>query len=184
MRVTLPQALTVSETFTLARFGELALSSGGRLPQPTNVAAPGAAAWRSRRRTTATASCSTTPTTSRTSTRRAIPPEGSSASNTLRVGDRVTGVDRHPRAALRRLPRPAGRRRSSFDAANPRPRRAAGVGGTLRVASFNVLNYFNGDGRAAGFPTARGANTPAEFERQRAKTIAAARPRSTPTSSA
>ncbi len=45
--------------------------------------------------------------------------------------------------------------------------------GTLRVASFNVLNYFNGDGRGGGFPTARGATTPAEFERQRAKTIAA-----------
>jgi predicted extracellular nuclease len=44
MRITIPQVLTVSETFTLARFGELLLSSDGRLAQPTNVVAPGAPA--------------------------------------------------------------------------------------------------------------------------------------------
>ena len=45
--------------------------------------------------------------------------------------------------------------------------------GTIGVASFNVLNYFNGDGLGGGFPTARGATTPVEFLRQRAKTVAA-----------
>ena len=45
----------------------------------------------------------------------------------------------------------------------------------LRVASFNVLNYFNGDGMGGGFPTARGANTAAEFERQAAKIVSAIR---------
>ena len=57
------------------------------------------------------------------------------------------------------------------------------MGGTLKVASFNVLNYFNGNGPGGGFPTARGANTPAEFARQRAKTITAILGDSTPTSS-
>ena len=41
----------------------------------------------------------------------------------------------------------------------------------MKVASFNVLNYFNGNGTGGGFPTARGANTPVEFARQRAKTV-------------
>jgi hypothetical protein len=41
------------------------------------------------------------------------------------------------------------------------------------VASFNVLNYFNGDGAGGGFPNSRGANTPSEFTRQRDKTITA-----------
>ena len=45
----------------------------------------------------------------------------------------------------------------------------------LKVAAANVLNYFNGDGAGGGFPTSRGADTPAEFARQRAKTIAALR---------
>jgi len=43
----------------------------------------------------------------------------------------------------------------------------------LRVASFNVLNYFNGDGRGRGFPTARGASSLEELSRQRDKTVAA-----------
>jgi len=36
-----------------------------------------------------------------------------------------------------------------------------------------VLNYFNGDGNGGGFPTSRGADTPAEFTRQRTKIISA-----------
>ncbi|WP_051718574.1 ExeM/NucH family extracellular endonuclease [Hymenobacter sp. IS2118] len=44
---------------------------------------------------------------------------------------------------------------------------------SLKLASFNVLNYFNGDGAGGGFPTARGAKTPADFARQRSKIIAA-----------
>ncbi|WP_203141940.1 ExeM/NucH family extracellular endonuclease [Marinobacter mangrovi] len=45
--------------------------------------------------------------------------------------------------------------------------------GTLRVASFNLLNFFNGDGRGGGFPTARGADSPAELTRQRQKLVSA-----------
>jgi predicted extracellular nuclease len=47
------------------------------------------------------------------------------------------------------------------------------VGGSIRVASFNVLNYFNGNGSGGGFPTSRGADTLAEFNRQRNKIIPA-----------
>jgi predicted extracellular nuclease len=51
--------------------------------------------------------------------------------------------------------------------ANARTTSPNSTGGTLRVASFNVLNYFNGP----TFPTARGASTAAEFTRQRTKII-------------
>lgn len=47
------------------------------------------------------------------------------------------------------------------------------TGGTLRIASFNVLNFFNGNGQKQGFPTPRGADTPAEMKRQQAKIVAA-----------
>jgi predicted extracellular nuclease len=60
-----------------------------------------------------------------------------------------------------------------FTASNSRPASPPDVGGRLRVASFNVLNYFNGDGLGDGFPTERGANTPEEFTRQRDKIISA-----------
>lgn len=60
-----------------------------------------------------------------------------------------------------------------FTAANPRTTTPPTVMGDLRVVGFNVLNYFNGDGQGGGYPTARGAKTAAEFERQRDKVIAA-----------
>ena len=55
----------------------------------------------------------------------------------------------------------------------PRPQHPPELDGDLRIASFNVLNYFNGDGKGGGFPTERGARTPAAFARQRDKIIAA-----------
>ena len=44
MLVRLPQTLYVTEHFQLGRFGQVVLSSGGRLQQPTNVAPAGAPA--------------------------------------------------------------------------------------------------------------------------------------------
>ena len=44
MLVRLPQTMTVTEHFQLGRFGQVTLSQGGRLMQPTNVVAPGAPA--------------------------------------------------------------------------------------------------------------------------------------------
>ena len=44
MSVSIAQELTVTEVFTLARFGEVDLSAGGRLDNPTNEVAPGAPA--------------------------------------------------------------------------------------------------------------------------------------------
>ena len=61
----------------------------------------------------------------------------------------------------------------SITRVNARTDAPTDVGGRLRVASFNVLNYFNGDGQGGGFPTSRGADTPEEFDRQRTKIITA-----------
>ncbi|MCP4594591.1 MAG: endonuclease/exonuclease/phosphatase, partial [bacterium] len=61
----------------------------------------------------------------------------------------------------------------NFVAANPRTAAPDPVGSRVKVASFNVLNYFNGDGVGGGFPTSRGASSPSEFNRQRAKIITA-----------
>ena len=43
----------------------------------------------------------------------------------------------------------------------------------VKIASMNVLNFFNGDGAGGGFPTSRGALTPVDFQRQRSKIMAA-----------
>ncbi|HZG36666.1 MAG TPA: ExeM/NucH family extracellular endonuclease [Gaiellaceae bacterium] len=172
MRVVLQQTLTVTEVFTLGRFGELSLSAAGRLYIPTAVATPGAAA----------AAVATQNSLSRIllddgDGRQNIDPTrypfgGLSATSTLRVGDTLpslTGVMDY-RFNLYRI-QPVGT--IDFTPSNPRPAAPAPVGGNVKVASFNVLNYFNGDGQGGGFPTSRGANTPFELERQQAKIVSA-----------
>ncbi len=63
--------------------------------------------------------------------------------------------------------------------ANPRTAQPDDVGGSLKVASFNVLNYFTTIDTGAwicgpsGDMECRGADTTEEFERQRAKIVAA-----------
>src|SRR5690606_34214603 len=55
----------------------------------------------------------------------------------------------------------------------PAPRPAAPtVAGELRLASLNLQNLFNGDGRGGGFPTARGARTQADYQVQLARLVA------------
>jgi len=49
---------------------------------------------------------------------------------------------------------------------------APDVEGNTRIASLNVLNLFNGDGKQGGFPTPRGAETYAKYQMQQAKIIA------------
>jgi predicted extracellular nuclease len=169
MLTTLAGTLTVTETFSTGSFGEVVLSSGGRLFQPTNIAAPGAPAIALQ---------------AQNDLRRIVMDDGSNRSNpnptpylngpepTLRIGDSVTnltGVFTFDFGVYRIHPTTA----PTITRANPRPTSVPDVGGTVQVASFNVLNYFNGDGMGGGFPTSRGANTPAEFARQRDKTIAA-----------
>jgi hypothetical protein len=100
------------------------------------------------------------------------PEGGLSASNTLRVGDSLPSLTAiaEERFGVYRL-QPVGP--ISFDHTNPRTAAPEAVGGNLRVASFNLLNFFNGDGSGGGFPTERGANTLAEFNRQLAKEVSA-----------
>ncbi|MBF4617527.1 ExeM/NucH family extracellular endonuclease [Clavibacter sp. VKM Ac-2873] len=54
----------------------------------------------------------------------------------------------------------------TFQSANPRPASSPEVGGDVRIAGFNVLNYFTTLGE-------RGAATSEEFQRQRAKIVTA-----------
>ncbi len=54
---------------------------------------------------------------------------------------------------------------------NSREANPALASGNLKVASFNVLNLFNGDGTGAGFPTSRGADSASEYQRQLTKIV-------------
>ena len=61
----------------------------------------------------------------------------------------------------------------NFQPANPRPTAAPPLSGSLKVVSFNVLNFFNGNGDGTGFPTDRGAVSFGDFQRQTTKIVAA-----------
>lgn len=169
-RVRVDQTLTVSETYNLGRYGQVLLSSDGRLFNPTQVAAPGdeaaTVAERNQRRRillddrSSTQNPETIP----------YPQPELTAANTLRLGDTtesLTGVldFRFDDWRLQPLMPP------TFTSDNPREP-APSPEGDLRVASLNVLNFFNGDGMGGGFPTARGADTTEELERQKDKLVA------------
>ncbi|NTV40396.1 MAG: ExeM/NucH family extracellular endonuclease, partial [Demequinaceae bacterium] len=199
MLVSFPQPLYVTEFYQQARSGEVVLSSGAKLQQPTAVAAPGAAAQAIQ----AANDLNRITIDDATNAQNADPvfAEGGnplSASNPLRGGDTVTGlvgVMTYTWGGYSSSPntyrvRPIGDLSDSglvaggvvpfFAAANPRPVAPDAVGGTLKVASFNVLNYFQtlDTGAAICGPVGneqecRGAENAVEFERQRTKLIAA-----------
>ncbi|MCC6458346.1 MAG: ExeM/NucH family extracellular endonuclease [Caldilineaceae bacterium] len=178
MLVTFPQQLTVTEHFTLGRFGEVHLSVSGRLFQPTHLAAPGAPALEQQALNDRSRILLDDAQTAQNPDPVIYPSPYLSATNTLRTGytvDNLTGI-LDQRFNEYRI-QPLGM--VSFNPTNPRPESPQDVGGTLKVASANVLNYFttlddggSDCGPATNLQECRGANNSSEFERQRAKIIA------------
>lgn len=172
MLVSFNQPLTVNDTFTLGRFGELTLANGRRYT-PTQVVSPGpdaialAAEHALNKIVLDDASSVQNPETV------PYPIGGLSAANVVRSGDTVlnlTGTVHYGFNEYRIMPT------QSVNFVHSNPRTAApelAADGNVKLASFNVLNYFNGDGLGGGFPTARGADSAVEFERQRAKILSA-----------
>ena len=177
MLISFPQELTVTETYFLGRGGQLLLSSGGRLMNPTNVVNPGAEANAMQAANDLNKIVLDDGSTYQNPDPIMYPtPDGLSALNTVRIGDAVTGLvgvlsysysGWSGTDAYRVHPIET----PTFTVGNPRTGSPEDVGGSLKVASFNVLNYFNGDGQGGGFPTSRGAYTAEEFTRQRDKII-------------
>lgn len=182
MRITVPGRLTVTDTFDLQRFGELTLAADGpgnvpgtdaRLDIFTQFNAPGLAgnqAWLAQQalRTIGLDDGRSDQNPPVHLGRDGLP---LSASNPVRAGDTVdnlAGVLDQRFGSFRVQPTGV----VDIDAGNPRTA-APDVGGQLQVAALNVLNFFNGDGAGGGFPTSRGASSPAEFVRQRDKIVAA-----------
>lgn len=174
MLVTLPQTLTVTNNFPLGRFGQVGLSSDGRLYQPTQVATPGS----STAIALATANSlnqiilddgKNGQNPDPISYPTPVPP-GLTAQNTLRLGETTTGVtgivDSGTFAGnTSYVIQPIPTFTTTFDkAGNPRPITAPDVGGNITVASANVENYFTTLG-------SRGAQTALEFIRQQAKVV-------------
>jgi uncharacterized repeat protein (TIGR01451 family) len=170
MLVVFPQALTASQNYFQGRYGQVTLSDG-RMYNPTNGNGLGDTVELNLRRMIVLDDGLTTQYPN------PIPYIGQD--NTLRVGDTVTSVTGIVDYGLitsdsvTRYYRLQPTIPPVFTRVNERTAAPEEVGGSLNVASMNVLNYFNGDGMGGGFPTPRGATTYVEFVRQRTKIIAA-----------
>ncbi len=170
MRLVIGAPLTVSGNDGLGRFGELGASFGGRLYSPTELAPPGPdaqaiAADNARRLLRLDDGVG-----EQNPAKIAYLPAPLSDDAPLRAGSMLTGVQGvlDQRYGSYRL-----QLTETIGAIEQAPRPAAPtVPGDRRIAGFNVLNLFNGDGQGGGFPTDRGAKTEAEYRRQQAKLIA------------
>lgn len=200
MLVTIPATLTVSQNFFQGRYGQVTLSAAGRLLKPTNVHRPGTpdalalAADNARRRIVLDDGRSSESLFSGVENPNPIPYIG--ADNTLRAGDTVTGLTGI--VDYGRITSATGATSITdyklhptvtpvFVRTNPRTAAPPAVGGNIRVASFNVLNFFTtfGNGATASGQTGqgclpsgttgdcRGADSAAEFTRQRDKIVRA-----------
>ena len=202
MLVRLPQTLSVTEHFQLGRFGQVVLSVDGRQQQPTNVVAPGAAAVALDAANQLGRIILDDALQSQNPDPIVFGRNGQplAAANTLRGGDTTSGIVgvltftwagnaasgnawrvRHIGALGGGVP--------IFQPSNARPVGTPLPLAALRVAGFNVLNFFNNvagcTGGVSGAATAcRGAGSDVsaanqaaqfaqEYPRQLTKTVAA-----------
>ncbi len=175
MAISIPQTLYATDTYTLGRYGEVALSANARLEQPTQVVSPGAAALalqdlnnRSRIQLD---------DGSNVQNPAPLPPY-LAPDNTLRLGDTLNGLsgvlaysfgayEIHPTTAV------------SFTRQNQRPVAApALLAGKVTAAGANLLNFFTTLGSSSDLRSFRCARIaaaqthPTEFTRQRDKLLA------------
>lgn len=170
MLVAPADTLTVSEVFNLTRFGELMLSEGGLLVQPTELAdarSPEAAAIavaNAQRRIVLDDGTNA----SRSATNRPY----LSAMTPVRVGDELSFTSPLVLGfgfGNWRFQPADGTPEGTFPPQNTRPDAPDPVGGDVQIGAFNVLNYFLTLAADGG----RGAETPEEFEKQATKIVSA-----------
>jgi predicted extracellular nuclease len=190
MLVTLNGPLTVAQNFYDGRFGQLTLAALGAVEQPTNRLRPGAAAnalYADNKRRSIILEDGTT-------VQDPNPTPFLGADNTVRQGDTVpsiTGVIDYGLATDANTDPGSWRIVPTvtpvFTRANPRTTAPDDVGGTIRIGSANIDNFFTtftngqtadgltGQGCTVGNSTSasncRGADSLAEFTRQRAKIV-------------
>ncbi|MDB6452593.1 ExeM/NucH family extracellular endonuclease [Falsirhodobacter sp. 20TX0035] len=186
MLVTIQQDMTVGELYNTDRFGTIRVSSDGRIETFTQNNAPSVEGYQQFLKDTAARSIVLDDGSTAQNPKDILVPglgeDGKlSAGDEFRMGDvytSVTGVVSFSEDSASSSEEPEYRINlpvAELEQQNPRED-APEVGGTLKVASFNVLNYFTtleGTTGANGTLDPRGANSEEEFARQQAKLVAA-----------
>ncbi|MBX3142376.1 MAG: ExeM/NucH family extracellular endonuclease [Trueperaceae bacterium] len=184
MLVTFPQELVITEYFNFDRFGEVVLAAPqpgmDRPYQPSLYVDPTDSAFAGEQDLILRSRIVLDDGRSVQNPDPARHPNGGvfDLRNLFRGGDRVsnvTGILDYAFGSYRIQPTTGADHRVT----NPRPLTPPDVGGDVRVAVFNVLNYFDTLTPAGnvcgprGGQACRGADDANEFERQRAKIVAA-----------
>jgi predicted extracellular nuclease len=168
MRVQFSQPLYLTEYYQLARYGTVMLSVEGRLEQFTHRHAPSRSGYENHQTEIAQRRLLLDDGSNQENPTTLIFARGGhplSTSNLLRGGDtitKLTGILDY-RYGNYRVQNNTG---VNFSVGNPRPTIPPAVGGKLKVASFNVMNYFTTFNQ-------RGADNHNEWVRQQNKLIAA-----------
>lgn len=153
MLVTIPEQMTVTELFQLDRFGSIRVSSEGRLEQFTQGAAPDAAGYEQHLKDIAARSLIIDDgLDSQNPSEISVPGLGADgtldAGDVFRMGDAftdVTGVLSYSEDDQTGSEEPEYRihtPEATLEQLNDRQETPDDVGGSLKVASFNVLNFF------------------------------------------
>lgn len=193
MLVRFNDTLSVAEYFSLNRFGQMSLTEGGRPRQFTDMDYPSVDGYIAHqidlasRRVILDDDNNTQNAALFNNTPIFFPESGFSADNFFRGGDTINGLS----GVLHRSwagssgtdawrIRPVTEAFTYvFESQNERTEKPEDVGGSLKVASFNVLNYFTtlDEGSPACGPDGtldcRGANSSEELTRQTQKIVAA-----------
>ncbi len=181
MLVRFPQPLTVTGLFNLGRFGEMLLSQNGRFIHFTNTSEPSVAGYAVYLDQVAARSIMLDDglsTHNANPIRYLNPPD-------IRIGYTTTDLtgnirfSRSSGASGKEIFRLVPTSDPSWATDNARPPGTPNAGGTLKIASFNLLNFFTtiDTGQKicgpSGDSNCRGAESQQEFDRQRAKVITA-----------
>lgn len=168
MLVTFDQPLIVNDNYNLARYGELVLAPTRQFI-PTQIAQPGEQARLVEAQNLAQRVLLDDGSTKQNPELIPYPAPRLAANNPVRVGSTVSQLQGTVHYGFKKY-RVQPAQPPVFEDSQ-RPEAPSIERGNLTVASFNVLNYFNGNGFGDGFPTPRGASTTEELERQQAKLV-------------
>lgn len=177
MLVTFPDALSIVEFYNFDRYGEMVLAADRQF-QPTNVYAPGSPEAVALAAENAVNRIKLDDGRSGSNLDPARHPNGADfmVDNRFRGGDlltNVTGVVDYSFGSYKIQPTQG----ADYSSANPRTA-APNVGGTVKVASYNVLNFFTHlddgvwDCGPLGIDECRGADNEEEYARQLTKIVA------------
>jgi predicted extracellular nuclease len=168
MRISIDQTLTITDNYEFGRLGELGLAINGKQQQYTELNAPGTGyagydAAENNKRIILDDDKSGDYRTPIFSWAENV----GTGKSYFRAGSTInslSGILDYGFSAFRVRPLAP----VTFTASNPRPD-APSITGHVKVATMNVLNYFNGP----AFPTSRGADNRPEYFLQKAKIVKA-----------